>query len=85
MPLVTIPKKLEGMNKSEKYIFTTYHSSKGIEAKVTIVVDIDKIEERKLLYVASTRASSKLILHSEKIENSMIGNEVYKMLNLALG
>lgn len=69
----------------KKAIFTTYHSSKGIEAKVAIVVDIDKIRERKLLYVASTRASAKLILHSQNIENSMIGNEVYKMLNLELG
>ncbi|MDQ7085198.1 MAG: UvrD-helicase domain-containing protein [Sulfurovum sp.] len=65
-----------------KATFTTYHSAKGIEAKVAIVVDIDKVKERKLLYVASTRASCKLILHSQNITNSVIGKEVLEILQL---
>ena len=63
-----------------KTIFTTYHSAKGIEAKVAIVIDVDKITDRKLLYVASTRASSKLILHGVKLKNSQMGNEIFKIL-----
>ncbi len=35
----------------DKAIFTTYHSSKGIESKVVVVVDADRVENRKLLYV----------------------------------
>ncbi len=59
--------------------FTTYYSAKGIEAKVAIVIDIDKITDRKLFYVASTRAYSKLILHGENIRNSIIGEEIYNL------
>ena len=65
-----------------KSIFTTYHSSKGIEAKVTIVVDIDKVKERKLLYVASTRASEKLIIHSQNIQRSIIAKEISEILDI---
>lgn len=60
----------------DKMIFSTYHSSKGIESKITIVVDTDRIEERKLLYVASTRASHKLILHSFDFEKSEISKDI---------
>lgn len=63
-------------------IFTTYHSSKGIESKVVIVIDADKIQERKLLYVASTRASSKLILHGISFKNTSIGEEIIKILDM---
>ena len=59
-----------------KMIFTTFHSSKGIESKVTIAIDIDKIDDRKLLYVASTRASHKLILHSFDFDKSEISQDV---------
>jgi len=61
--------------KSSKMIFSTYHSSKGIESKITIAIDIDAIENRKLLYVASTRASHKLILHSFDFERSKISKD----------
>ncbi len=60
----------------DKMIFSTYHSSKGIESKITIVIDIDKIEDRKLLYVVSTRASYKLVLHSFDFEKSEISKDV---------
>jgi hypothetical protein len=60
----------------QKSNFTTYYSSKGIECKVAIVVDIDQINERKLLYVASTRASSRLILHLQRDKKSPLSDEV---------
>ncbi len=64
----------------DKAIFTTYHSAKGIEGKVAIVIDVDNIEDRKLLYVASTRASSKLILHGMRLKDSSIGKEIFNIL-----
>lgn len=67
-----------------KSIFTTYHSSKGIEAKVAIVVDFEKIEDRKLIYVASTRASHKLFLHTNNIDKSPIKEELYDMLSFSV-
>jgi len=69
-----------------KSIFTTYHSAKGIEAKVAIVVDFEKIEDRKLIYVAATRASYKLFLHTQNIDKSLIKEELYEELekNVAL-
>ena len=67
---------------SDKSIFTTYHSAKGIEAKVAIIIDIQSIKERKLLYVASTRASVKLILHIPKNqENTLFSQEICDLLN----
>jgi len=69
-----------------KSIFTTYHSSKGIEAKVAIVVDFEQIKDRKLIYVATTRASHKLFLHTQNIDKSLIKEELYEVLeqNLSL-
>ncbi|NPA51191.1 MAG: UvrD-helicase domain-containing protein [Epsilonproteobacteria bacterium] len=61
--------------------FTTYYSAKGIEAKVAIVIDIEKIEDRKLFYVAVTRASSKLILHSKSFNSTQIGKEILEAVN----
>jgi superfamily I DNA and RNA helicase len=57
---VNISKNFE----KDKMLFTTIHSSKGVETKVVIVIDIDTIQDRKLFYVSATRASTKLILHS---------------------
>jgi hypothetical protein len=57
----------------EKINIVTYHSSKGLEAPICILVDADKFEvsditknrikDKKLLYVGMTRASSTLIIH----------------------
>ena len=63
-----------------KMIFSTYHSAKGIEAKIAIVLDIETIKERKLLYVASTRASHKLILHAQNFEDSKISQEIFDLM-----
>ena len=68
-----------------KMIFSTYHSSKGIEAKVALVVDIDKIKDRKLLYVASTRASHKLFIHSQNFNHSFISQEIFDIVNNQIG
>ena len=57
-------------------IITTYWSSKGLESKVAILVDIDGISrishgnssnviQRKLIYVGLTRASEKLLIHAQ--------------------
>jgi len=65
--------------KEKKSIFTTYHSSKGIESKVTIVVNPERIEERKLLYVAVTRASHRLIIYTENSHDNIISSEFYRL------
>ncbi|WP_319507753.1 UvrD-helicase domain-containing protein [uncultured Methanolobus sp.] len=48
----------------DKMNLVTYHSAKGIETKVCILMDVDKVKDKKLLYVGMTRASEKLIIHS---------------------
>ena len=68
----------------DSIIFSTYHSSKGIEKKVVILVDADKIgsenskieEPHKLIYVGTTRASEKLILLGENFSK----NPIFKSL-----
>jgi ATP-dependent exoDNAse (exonuclease V) beta subunit len=50
--------------REDEMIITTYHSSKGLERKVVILVDVDSIKEKKVLYVGVTRASEALYIHS---------------------
>lgn len=50
--------------REDEMIITTYHSSKGLERKVVILVDVDSIKEKKVLYVGVTRASDSLYIHS---------------------
>lgn len=70
-----------------KGLITTYHSSKGLEAKYCILFKIDEFEMNKknrcLLYVGMTRASKKLIVHyaydkgfAEEITNMLSAAEV---------
>ncbi|WP_321417157.1 UvrD-helicase domain-containing protein [uncultured Methanomethylovorans sp.] len=49
-----------------KLIITTYHSSKGLENKVCILLNIDRLDNKKLVYVGLTRASEKLYIHSKE-------------------
>lgn len=42
----------------------TYHSSKGLENKICILLNANTIHEKKLFYVGATRASQKLYIHS---------------------
>jgi len=60
-----------------KLLITTYHSSKGLENKVCILLNIDKLADNKrLIYVGLTRASERLYIHSYKPE----GGEVFNQL-----
>ncbi len=56
----------------------TYHSSKGLESKVAILLNIDTIHEKKLFYVGATRASEKLYIHSTSF-NSKVGKALKKL------
>lgn len=48
----------------DKMTITTYHSSKGLECKVCLLLNVDNLTDKKLLYVGMTRASEKLCIHS---------------------
>jgi|GEM_PF-643828 len=48
----------------DKMDVITYHSSKGLECKVCVLMNVDAINDKKLLYVGMTRASEKLCIHS---------------------
>ncbi len=56
-----------------KGLITTYHSSKGLEAKYCILYKVDELEidrkNRTLIYVGMTRASEKLIVNYERDDN----------------
>ena len=58
-----------------KTTITTYYSSKGLEAKVVIILNINDITDKKLAYVVMTRASEKLIIHSFDF-NEGLANEL---------
>ncbi len=62
-------------------IFTTYYSAKGIESKVVVIVDVDKIVERKLLYVALTRASFKIYICAKSFEENEITKDIKKIIS----
>ncbi|WP_257148316.1 ATP-binding domain-containing protein [Bacillus cereus] len=64
-------------------IITTYHSSKGLEAPIVFLVDVDKFERmeleqndiklRKLLYVGMTRSSEHLYIHAGSYDKPSFG------------
>ncbi|ADI73277.1 conserved hypothetical protein [Methanohalobium evestigatum Z-7303] len=68
---------------------TTYHSSKGVECKVCVLAEVDKLENSKmdntkytkLLYVGMTRASEKVMIQSSHPENGTIFNELLNCYN----
>lgn len=60
----------------DKMTITTYHSSKGLECKVCLLLNVDSITDKKLLYVGMTRASEKLCIHSFSHD----GGEIFKEL-----
>lgn len=65
---------------------STYYSSKGLEGKVVILMDVDyfypnldkkkEIMDRKLVYVGMTRASEKLIIHSKNFNKNSFAKEI---------
>lgn len=82
---MTFIKDIDSNTIDNSIIITTYHSSKGLEAKVVFMVEPDNIYmvddaedqiKRKLIYVGMTRASENLIIH-----NTLNGNnKFYKEL-----
>ncbi|MEG2379869.1 MAG: ATP-binding domain-containing protein [Bacilli bacterium] len=69
-----------------KLLTSTYHSSKGLEAEVVVLVDTDRftsrrdkskdILDRKLLYVGMTRSSEKLFIHSSSFDENSFAQEI---------
>lgn len=69
-----------------KTTITTYHSAKGLEALICIMVDTDRfplqksdsneILQRKLFYVGMTRASQYLYLHANSFNEKCFGGMV---------
>ncbi|WP_319508269.1 UvrD-helicase domain-containing protein [uncultured Methanolobus sp.] len=59
-----------------KLLITTYHSSKGLENKVCILLNVDRLDNKRLVYVGLTRASEKLYIHSYKPEGGEIFNQL---------
>ena len=69
-----------------KLLNSTYHSSKGLECKVVILVDVDEftsqinkkkeIMEKKLLYVGMTRASEKLFIHASSFDDDSFAKDI---------
>lgn len=65
---------------------STYHSSKGLESKVVILVDVDnftnqldknkEIMDRKLLYVGMTRASERLVIHASNFYRDTFAKKI---------
>lgn len=65
---------------------STYYSSKGLEGKAVILADVDffsgglnskkEIMDRKLLYVAMTRASEKLIIHAKNFNRNSFAKDI---------
>lgn len=70
---------------SGKGLITTYHSSKGLEAKYCILFKVDEFEvdkrNRCLMYVGMTRASEKLVVHYEYDKG--FASEVKNLLSVA--
>lgn len=72
-------------NMKSNIILTTYHSSKGLEAKVVFLVAIDKIFvsdleaeqlKRKIIYVGITRASERLYIYHDLNEQGRYYQEL---------
>lgn len=64
--------------KEKKLIITTYHSAKGLENRICILLDIDEIDDskKKLMYVGMTRASQQLYFHSHNFNASLLASQI---------
>lgn len=67
--------------KNDRMDLITYHSSKGLECKVCVLLNVDSIEDKKLLYVGMTRASEKLCIHTFLPEGGNVFNELLSCYN----
>lgn len=79
-------KDLEPEEIDNNIVLTTYHSSKGLEAKVVMLTTIDKIYsneneqlKRKVAYVGITRASEKLFVFSQHEEEGKFLKELKEL------
>ena len=64
-----------------KINITTYHLSKGLEYKVCVLINVDNVKDKKVLYVGMTRASEKLCIHSFSQDGGEIFNELLSCYN----
>ena len=64
-----------------KMTITTYHSSKGLECKVCLLLNVDNLSDKKVLYVGMTRASNKLCIHSFSSGGGKIFKELLSCYN----
>ncbi len=74
-----------------RLVLTTYHSSKGLEAPIVFLADVDKFEVqqliendiqlRKLLYVGVTRASDRLYIHASDFSKRSFAEEIRSCWN----
>ncbi len=84
--------KIEANKENDnKVLLTTFHGSKGLEWENVFLIDVNfnKIkpeeieEERRILYVAASRAKDKLFLLNSNMKESLlvapINNKLYKM------
>lgn len=78
-------KELDNNNIANNIILTTYHSAKGLEAKVIFLTTMDSIYtgvntddqlKRKVVYVGITRGSEKLFIFSEYGDDGILLNEL---------
>lgn len=82
-------KDIDSEDFNNNIILTTYHSSKGLEAKVVFLTNMDSIYngddageqlKRKTVYVGITRASEKLYIQSRVGESQEIVGELKKLM-----
>ncbi|MCQ1534867.1 AAA family ATPase [Methanosarcina sp. KYL-1] len=59
-----------------KVIITTYHSSKGLECKACVLINVNRIRDKKLLYVGMTRASQRLYIHASDFESESFARQL---------
>jgi superfamily I DNA/RNA helicase len=71
----------------DKVILMTYHSAKGLQKPVCILMETDKMHylkkedilQKKLLYVGMTRASKKLFIHAEDFEKESYAKHLWNI------
>lgn len=82
-------KDIDSVDFNKSIILTTYHSSKGLEAKVVLLTNMDNIYngkdggeilKRKTVYVGITRASDKLYILSKTGEREELVGELKELI-----
>lgn len=72
----------------DKMNITTYHSSKGLESKVCVMLNVDHFSDKRniikqmlLLYVGITRASKDLYIHAYSFKECELAKIIKKLVN----